>query len=95
MNEALFKGELGEDYEKFNDLFEQKGTGLLGILSDPASLWFDRKETPWVETREVIVIESLERTYAWFPNKYGHPERRDWMKMNFFLLVIPLGRFLF
>lgn len=99
LNEEVFKDELAEDYEKFNDLFEQKEAGLLRIISDPNSPWFDNKETPRVETRELIAKISLEKAYDWLEKKYGLPDKWDWMGMNSFpfrhaLGQVPLLRFL-
>ncbi len=91
-NEEAFKDELGEDYEKFNDLFEQKEAGLLRIISDPNSPWFDNKETPRVETRELIAKKSLEKAYAWLEEKYGPYEKWDWMRMNSFYFRHALGQ---
>lgn len=81
-HEEVFKDDLGEDYEKFNSLFRRKQAGLLRILSDPLSPWFDKKETQTVETREEIIKISLERAYKWLKEQYGSPDKWDWMKIN-------------
>jgi penicillin amidase len=98
-HEEVFKDELGEDYERFNSLFKRKQAGLLRILSDPLSVWFDKKETQTVETREEIIEISLEKAYKWLEKQYGSPEGWDWMKINSFrfqhsLGEVPLLRFL-
>jgi len=81
-HEEVFQDELGEDFESFDLLFRRKEAGLLRILSDPLSSWFDRKGTPIRETREDIVKSALEKAYNWMRENYGSPENWDWMKMN-------------
>jgi len=81
-HEEVFKDELGEDFEKFDSLFRRKEAGLLRILSDPLSPWFDKKDTSPVETREDIVRISLERAFEWLGDNYGDPENWDWKKMH-------------
>ena len=81
-HEEVFKDELGEDFEKFDLLFRGKEAGLLRILSDPTSLWFDKKDTLPIETKEDIAKISLEKAYAWLEKNYGSPENWDWMKMH-------------
>jgi penicillin amidase len=98
-HEEAFKDDLGEDYERFNSLFKRKRAGLLRILSDPLSVWFDKKETQTVETREEIIEISLEKAYTWLETQYGSVDRWDWMKINSFrfqhsLGEVPLLRFL-
>lgn len=98
-HEEVFKDDLGEDYERFNSLFKRKQAGLLRILSDPVSLWYDKKETQTVETREEIIEVSLEKAYKWLEKRYGSTDKWDWMKINSFrfqhsLGEIPLLRFL-
>ena len=81
-HEEVFKDELGEDFEKFDSLFRRKEAGLLRILSNPLSPWFDKKDTSPVETREDIVRISLERAFEWLGENYGDPENWDWKKMH-------------
>ncbi|NIM60066.1 MAG: hypothetical protein GTO16_14180, partial [Candidatus Aminicenantes bacterium] len=98
-HEEVFKDDLGEDYDRFNSLFKRKQAGLLRILSDPLSVWFDKKETQTVETREEIIKTSLEKAYTWLENQYGSADGWDWMKINSLrfqhsLGEVPLLRFL-
>jgi len=98
-HEEVFKDDLGEDYERFDLLFKSKRAGLLRILSDPLSVWFDKKETQAVETREEIIKISLEKAYMWLEKQYGSVDGWDWMKINSFrfqhaLGEVPLLRFL-
>lgn len=90
-HEEVFKDDLGEDYERFKALFKRKRAGLLRILSDPLSLWFDKKETQTVETREEIIEISLEKAYKWLEKQYGSADRWDWMKINSFRFQHSLG----
>lgn len=78
----VFEDELGEDFEKFDFLFRRKPAGLLRILSDPLSPWFDRQETSSVEARQHIFALSMEKAYEWLEERYGAPENWDWTKMN-------------
>jgi penicillin amidase len=90
-HEEVFKDDLGEDYERFNSNFKRKQAGLLRILSDPLSVWFDKKETQTVETREQIIEISLEKTYMWLEKQYGSADKWDWMKINSFRFQHALG----
>jgi len=81
-HEEVLKDELGENFEKFDSLFRRKKAGLLRILDDPFSSWFDKKGTSLVETREDIIRISLEKAYKWLEKNYGDPEKWDWMKIN-------------
>lgn len=98
-HEEVFKDELGEDFEEFDDLFRRKQAGLLRIISDPLSPWFDIKETQGVETRDEIIKISLEKAYDWLKERYGSPEKWDWTEINLLhfehlLSQVPLFRFL-
>jgi penicillin amidase len=90
-HEEVFKDDLGEDYERFKSLYKRKQAGLLRIISDPLSLWFDQKETKTVETREEIIQISLEKAYKWLEEQYGPRDRWDWMKINSFRFQHSLG----
>jgi penicillin amidase len=81
-HEEVFKDDLGDDFQSFDSLFRRKRAGLLRILSDPLSPWFDKKDTPEKETREEMIEVSLERAYEWLEKKYGPPEKWDWLRMN-------------
>lgn len=82
LHEEVFEDELGEDFKKFDFLFRRKQAGLLRILSDPLSSWFDRQETGSVETRQHIFALSLEKAYEWLEERYGAAENWDWTKMH-------------
>jgi len=95
----VFKDEIGEDFGDFDPSFRRKNAGILRILSDPFSPWFDNTNTPDVENRKDIVKISLEKAYEWLEEKYGPPDRWDWMKIHSIryrhvLGNIPLFRFL-
>lgn len=82
LHEEVLEDELGEDFEKFDFLFRRKPAGLLRILSDPLSPWFDRQDTGSVETRQHIFTFSLEKAYEWLEERYGAAENWDWTKMH-------------
>lgn len=90
-HEEVFKDELGENFKEFDSLFRRKKAGLLRILDDPFSSWFDKKGTSIVETREDIIKISLEKAYKWLEEKYGVPESWDWMKIHSIHFKHPLG----
>lgn len=92
LHEEVFMDELGQDFESFDTLFKVKQAGLLRIISDPLSPWFDKKETPIVETREEIIKISLERAYKWLREQYGPQEKWDWKKINSVYLQHPIGQ---
>ncbi|TEU03831.1 MAG: penicillin acylase family protein [Candidatus Aminicenantes bacterium] len=97
-NLEVFKDELGEDFDDFDSSFRRKNAGLLRILSDPLSSWFDNVDTASVETREEIVEVSLEKAYEWLEENYGSFESWDWMKIHSIrfrhaLGEVPLFRF--
>ncbi len=78
----VFKDEIGENFEDFDSSFRRKNAGVLRILSDPFSPWFDNTNTPDVENRKDIVKTSLEKAYEWLEKKYGSPNEWDWMKIH-------------
>ncbi len=89
--EETFEDDLGEDFQNFNSHFRRKEAGLLRILSDPLSPWFDKKKTQGVETREEIIKMSLERAYELLEKNYGPADNWDWMKINSFTFKHALG----
>ncbi|UCE21609.1 MAG: penicillin acylase family protein, partial [Candidatus Aminicenantes bacterium] len=95
----VLKDEFGEDFGDFDPSFRRKKAGILRILSDPSSPWFDNTNTPSVENRKDVVKTSLEKAYEWLEKKYGSPEHWDWMKAHSIrfrhaLGNIPLFKFL-
>ena len=84
LHEEVLEDELDEDFERFNDLFKNKQAGILRFFSDSLSPWFDKSETPVKETREEIVKISLKKAFKWLREKYGTPDRWDWMRINSF-----------
>jgi penicillin amidase len=94
-HKEVLQDELGEDFENYDSLFRRKKAGLLRILSDPHSSWFDRKDTPIRETREDIVKTALEKAYDRMRENYGSPENWDWMKLNSIHFQHVLGGVLF
>jgi penicillin amidase len=95
----VFKDEMGEDFGDFDPSFRRKNAGILRILSDPFSPWFDNTNTPDVEHRTDIIKTSLEKAYEWLEKNHGSPDDWDWMKIHSIryrhvLGSIPLFRFL-
>jgi len=78
LTEETFKDELGEDFFFFDFLFRRKNAGLLRILSDPQSPWFDDTDTSSNERQKEIVINSLRRAFEQLQKQYGPAEEWDW-----------------
>ncbi|MGB8951471.1 MAG: penicillin acylase family protein [Candidatus Aminicenantales bacterium] len=92
MNQETFKDELGASFDSFNSLFKRKDAGLIRILADPSSHWFDNTNTEAVEGREDIIKLSLALAYEWLEKKYGPPENWDWTKMHAVKFQHALGQ---
>ncbi|UCE40698.1 MAG: penicillin acylase family protein [Candidatus Aminicenantes bacterium] len=90
--EEIFRDELKEDFRSFDFFFRRKMAGVLRILSEPDSFWFDNKETPEIEKREDVIKSTLIRAYNRLDWLYGSPENWDWSKMNAIRYQHPLGR---
>ena len=90
-HEEVFKDELGEDFDDFDSSFRRKKDGLLRILSNSFSPWFDKVGTPSVETRDEIVMASLERALEWLEGNYGSSENWDWMNIHSIRFQHALG----
>lgn len=91
LHDEVFRDKLGKNFEKFNTFFRHKEAGLLRILDEPSSSWFDKKRTKAIETRDEIFRISLEKAYKWLEKKYGPPEKWDWMKIHSIHFNHPLG----
>jgi penicillin amidase len=92
LQEQTFEDELGEGFQDFRRLFNRKQSGLLRILDDPTSSWFDRQETSKHENRDDIFTVSLEKAYRWLEKKYGPPDKWDWAKIHALKFLHALGR---
>jgi penicillin amidase len=95
----VFKDELGDDFGDFDPSFRRKKAGILRVISDPHSPWYDNTETSQVENREDIVKISLEKAYSSLEKNYGSSDDWDWMRFHSIrfrhvLGEVPLFRFL-
>lgn len=90
--ENIFKDELGADFKRFDSQFKRKQAGVLRIIGDPSSSWFDDKTTAAVESREDIIRMSLEQAFEWLSKEHGSPEKWDWMKIHTLKYEHALGR---
>ncbi len=91
-HEEVFQDELGKDFKRFDLLFRRKKAGLLRILSQPGSPWFDSIRTSRVEMRDDIIKSSLEKAYLQLEEAYGSPENWDWRKLYSITLQHVLGQ---
>ncbi len=92
LQEQVFEDELGDGLRDFWRLFKRKQAGLLRLLDDPDSSWFDRQETSERENRDDIFMVSLEKACAWLEKKYGPPDKWDWRRIHGLKLRHALGR---
>ena len=92
LQEQTFEDELGEEFQDFRRLFNRKQSGLLRILDDPTSPWFDRQETRENENRDDIFTVSLDKAYRWLEKKCGPPDKWDWAKIHRLKFSHALGR---
>jgi penicillin amidase len=80
--EEIFLDELGDDFRSFDFLFRRKKAGMLRILSNADSSWFDNKETRAVEKREDIIQSALLRAFNHLSWLHGSPDHWDWTMIN-------------
>lgn len=92
LHEEVFQDELGKEFERFDFFYRRKKAGLLRILSDPFSPWFDDKETDSIESRERIFEVSLEKARRRLEKKYGAVENWDWTRMHAITFRHVLGQ---
>jgi penicillin amidase len=92
LHEEVFQDELKEDFRSFDFLFRRKDAGLLRILSDPYSYWFDDKETDRKEDRDEIFKRALQRAFKRLDWLYGSSDNWDWSNMNAVRFQHILGR---
>lgn len=82
LHQEVFQDELGKMFDRYDSLYRRKQAGLLRILSDPFSSWFDRIGTDPIETKEQIFQASLEKAYQELNRRFGSPDRWDWSRMH-------------
>lgn len=92
LQQEVLADELGTEYLNYSSLFYRKQAGLLRILSDPVSPWFDKGDTGPVETKEEIFDSSLAKAYTWLEEKCGPPEKWDWMSLHSLTYPHALGQ---
>ena len=78
LTEETLGDELGDDFHAFDFLFRRKNAGLMRILSDPQSPWYDDKNTPAVENQEEVVRLSLRKAIERLVREYGEDREWDW-----------------
>jgi penicillin amidase len=88
----IFQDELAEDFRSFDLLFRRKEAGVLNILSDSSSPWFDNRNTEEIEDRKAIVKKTLSKAYRWLRKRFGSPGSWDWGEMNAVRFRHTLGR---
>ena len=92
LEREVLADELGAEYQNYSNLFSHKQAGLLRILSDPVSPWFDRGGPDPVEGKEQIFDSTLTKAYTWLEEKYGPPGKWDWMSLHSLTYPHALGQ---
>lgn len=92
--ENTFRDELGDalfaDYLEFLELGHPGG--LYPILDDDASVYWDVRGTPAVETREPIFLKSLDEAVALLSDRQGQDVAGwDWERLHGVTFQHPLG----
>ncbi len=82
LHREVFEDELGEDYKFFDLFFKRKEAGLLRIINNPSSSWFDNRGTSRIETLTDAVETSMKKALEWLKNRYGDSKNWNWMKMH-------------
>jgi len=90
--EETLKDELGEDFHAFNFIFRRKDAGVMRILEDPQSQWYDKKDTSSVESREDIVKQSLKKAIEHLFDEYGPAKEWDWGSVHSLHFTHLLGQ---
>jgi len=80
--EETLKDELGEDFRSYDFLFRRKNAGVMRILAEPKSPWFEKEDSPGSESRDAVVRRSLEKAMAWLKQEYGPQESWDWKTVH-------------
>ncbi|MFC2170292.1 penicillin acylase family protein, partial [Acidobacteriota bacterium] len=80
--ENSFEDELEECFPQFRDLTATRWAGLLKIMNNPQSRWFDIIYTPEIETREDILRLCLAQAFLWLIENSGASENWDWARMH-------------
>jgi penicillin amidase len=92
LQSEVLADKLGEVYQDFSSLFSRKQAGLLRLISEPDSPWYDRESTGPVETREDVFASCLDQAYTWLEKRCGPPEKWDWARLHAVTFAHTLGR---
>jgi penicillin amidase len=67
---------------------------LIGLMPIPDSHWFDDINTPEIETRDDMILRSLDDTVTWLSEHYGNDlQKWQWGQLHTLTLVhAPLGQ---
>ena len=81
-------------YSDFLDFVEMGHPGgIYAIVDDPNSVWWDNRNTPAVEDRRAIFMQSFEEAIALLGNRQGKdPSGWDWTELHGVLFEHPLGQ---
>ncbi|MFQ6083968.1 MAG: penicillin acylase family protein [Candidatus Aminicenantia bacterium] len=98
-NENTFRDELGDSLEKFKIRTDERWAGLLRIIDNSQSQWFENINNEKVmsvnksgENKKKIIEKSLNDAYLWLSEKYGAPENWNWTEMHAIYFQHALGQ---
>jgi penicillin amidase len=66
------------DTEAGRRVYHPSSTVLAELLADSMSVWWDDRTTPVQETRDSILVQSLEAAFSRATERYGEPESGGW-----------------
>ncbi len=95
LQKNILRDELGEElmvtYVDYNLATSQS---LITLMADPQNAWFDRVDTPEIETRDQIVQKSLADALDWLKQNHGDdPAGWTWGKLHSLTFAHqPFGR---
>lgn len=83
LEELTFKDDLGPLYDRAVNYFRAKNAGLDRLLDRPDADWFDLKNTPEKENRDLLMEKALLLATEELEKQFG-PDRQkwDWSRMH-------------
>ncbi|MBP9211798.1 MAG: penicillin acylase family protein, partial [Bacteroidetes bacterium] len=93
LNRNIYQDEMGKElYERYIVLANMPYRVTLALLSDSANVWFDDVTTDSVETRDSIIVRSLQEAVNELREKFG-PRMKEWRwgRLHTLTLKHPFG----
>lgn len=93
LNRNIYQDEMGKElYERYIVLANIPYRVTLALLKDSASVWFDDVATDTVETRDDIIVRSLQEAVNELKERFG-PQMKEWRwgRLHTLTLKHPFG----